>query len=172
MAQEIPEGYISTKVASDKWGINEDRVRSYLRAYKEDIGAKKVGDRLTDPWAIPRDAQRPITKDELHRFAQNLLRYKDNPTLNFAASSRPDVLFSALCERGYLLLVENGDPHNVWSYCFTAEGYEYALGKNSGENGASFISPPDLIINVSFDVASLALGMVNLGQLLMQPFPA
>lgn len=170
MTNEIPEGYMSTKVASDKWGISEDRVRSYLRAYKESIGAKKVDEGLRAPWAIPCDAQRPVTEEELLRFAQDLLRYKDNPTIRFAASSRSGVLFSALCERGHLLLVENGDPHNVWSYCFTSEGYEYALGKNSS-NGTSFISPPDLSIDVSFDVAKLALGMINLGQQLMQSLP-
>lgn len=171
MTNEIPEGYMSTKVASDKWGISEDRVRSYLRAYKESIGAKKVDEGLRAPWAIPCDAQRPVTEEELLRFAQDLLRYKDNPTIRFAASSRSGVLFNALCERGYLSHIEGTERHNAWSYCFTSAGYEYALNKRLSKNETSFISPPDLSIDVSFDVAKLALGMINLGQQLMQSLP-
>lgn len=172
MTNEIPEGYMSTKIAADKWGIDESRVRRYLRAYKDSIGAKKVDEGLRAPWAIPCDAQRPVTEEELLRFAQDLLRYKDNPTIRFAASSRPGVLFNALCERGYLSHIEGTERNNAWSYCFTSAGYEYALNKKLRENETSFISPSKLSIDVSFDATSLALGMVDLGQLLMRLFPA
>lgn len=162
------EGYMSTKVAAEKWGIENERfIQDYLKIYGDEIGAKKAGSTKWSKWEIPCDAQRPILKEELLKFAQSLLRYKDNPTLTFSASSRPEVLFNAMCKRGYLKCADGNDPQSAWSYSFTDDGYDFVFNGKT-RSSCTLCMPPsvDFNISVNFDLVGFLSFVGHVGQCL------
>lgn len=133
--------YISSKIASEVWGLSQETVAKYCRK-------KRIQDCFQGAhrqWFISADTVKPLSDAEIHRLLFLTLQLKNDPALEIDWStfdfdiSLIDLIYSNLVFEGYIKPFEIDDKERIpYSVVLTQKGLETALPRKSGKNDMSY----------------------------------